>query len=93
MVYALRHVRINAADTCSACSLALTEVGTVFSWGDNALGQLGLGLSEEDEALPQKIDALSRLNVCAVVASVSVLLPTAVVLAEQLSCQLPGEAS
>jgi alpha-tubulin suppressor-like RCC1 family protein len=36
-------------------SLGLAADGTVFSWGLNHKGQLGLGQRGEDEALPQKV--------------------------------------
>ena len=68
MVDTLRHVRIAAAAAGSAYSLALTEDGTVFSWGDKGFGQLGLGRSGENEASTQKVEAFSGLKVCAVAA-------------------------
>ena len=67
IVDALRHVRIVA--TAAQChSIALTVDGAVFSWGCNNLGQLGLRQCGEDAALPQRVDALSGIDVCAVVA-------------------------
>ena len=39
---------------------------TVFSWGENYEGQLGLGHDGEDEALPQKVETFSGLKVFAV---------------------------
>ena len=72
---ALRHVRIVATSAGDYYSLALTEDGVVFSWGDNFYGQLGLGQTGEggalieEVALPHKVEALSGLNVCAIVAA------------------------
>ena len=68
MVDALCHVRIADAAAGVNFSLALTEDGTVFSWGRNTGGQLGPGHKGGDEALPQKVEALSGLKVCAVAA-------------------------
>ena len=39
---------------------------TGFYWGWNSVGQLGLGYSDGAEPLPQQVDALIGLNVCAV---------------------------
>ncbi|WP_051327499.1 thrombospondin type 3 repeat-containing protein [Desulfatibacillum aliphaticivorans] len=49
-------------------SLALARDGSVWSWGNNLWGQLGLGTSgsNTDKATPQKVEALS--NVVAIVA-------------------------
>ena len=68
MVDALRHVRIAAAAAGGGHSLALTEYGVVFSLGLNNAGQLVLGQSCKVESLPQKVEALSGLKVCAVAA-------------------------
>ena len=46
-------------------SLALTRDGSVWAWGDNCYGQLGLG-DNDDRNTPQKIEVLS--NVAAIVA-------------------------
>ena len=43
VVDALRHERITAAAAGGEHSLALTEDGSVFAWGDNEFGQLGTG--------------------------------------------------
>ncbi len=58
IVDALRNVPIAAASVGGAWSLALAEDVTVFSWGLNQTGQLGLGRSGEAEAFPQKVEAL-----------------------------------
>ena len=57
-------MRIAAAAAGGAYSLALTDDGVVFSWGGDYAGQSGLGQGGEDTALPQKVEALSGLNVC-----------------------------
>ena len=71
-------LRIVAAAAGDSHSIALAADGAVFSWGDNLFGQLGLGHVGNDAgpmsllrevALPQKVDVLSGLNVCAVVAA------------------------
>jgi hypothetical protein len=75
IVDALRHVRIVATAAGDFHSIALTADGVVFSWGCNEYGQLGLWQVGEDVAmlqevaLPQKVEALCGLNVCAVVAA------------------------
>ncbi|XP_044285375.1 probable E3 ubiquitin-protein ligase HERC4 isoform X2 [Varanus komodoensis] len=45
----------------SAHSLALSVFGTVFSWGKNAFGQLGLG-DTEDRCFPTCVKALEHMN-------------------------------
>ena len=81
IVDALRHVRVIATAVGLYHSIALTTDGVVFSWG--YAGPLGRGRVGEDVALlqevalphdaclPQKVGALSGLNVCAVVAAMS----------------------
>jgi len=66
VVDALRHVRIAAAAAGDDLSLAVTDDGTVFAWGWNQEGQLGLGRSSGVEALPQKVEALVGRKVSAV---------------------------
>ena len=82
MVDALRHVRIAAAAAGGYLSLALAEDGTVFAWGSNCNGQLGLGRSGGLEFLPQRVEALCGLKVCSV--SAGVLVSCAVAAAGEL---------
>ena len=72
MVDALRHVRIAATAVGTNFSLALTDDGAVFSWRWNNSGQLGLGHGGGSEVLPQKVESLNGLNVCAVAAGENV---------------------
>ncbi len=54
MVDALRYVRITAAAAGGDHSLALPEDGTVFSWGCNRFGKLGIGHTGYDvESSPE----------------------------------------
>ncbi len=50
-------------------SLAVADDGTVFSWRCNYNCQLGMGRSGGYSTFPQKVEALSGLKVCAVVAA------------------------
>ena len=68
MVDALRHVRIVAAAAAFKHSLALAEDGTVFAWGGNHYGALGLQRIGGSVLLPQRIEALSGFKVCSVAA-------------------------
>jgi len=68
IVNALQHLRITAAAAGYNHSLALTEDGTVFSWGENSHNQLGLGRSGGWETLPQRVDALCAVKVCSMAA-------------------------
>ena len=63
MVAALRHVRVAAAAEGGFHFLALAEDGTVFSWGRDNEGRLGIGHAGEAVEAPQTIDALSGLQV------------------------------
>ena len=44
-------------------SIALTVSGTLFSWGRNGFGQLGLG-DTVDQLIPIKVDVLCRKSIC-----------------------------
>lgn len=66
MVGALSNVRAVATD--EAVSFALSQDGTVFAWGCNGTGELGVGQGGRDEDLPQVIAALSGCIVCAIAA-------------------------
>ena len=74
MVDALRHVRIAAAVAVGYHSLALTNDGTVSSWGLHRSGQLGYGYLDESVEgdgpfePPQTIDTFTGLQVCALAA-------------------------
>ena len=59
----LRHVRIAAAAAGDEHSLALATDGTVFAWGVNRNGQLGVGHSGGMQRLPRKIVALAGVRV------------------------------
>ena len=63
MVDALCHVRIAAAAAGYNHTLALAEDGMAFSWGNNVEGQLGLGRIGGIEPLPQRVEALSGIQV------------------------------
>ena len=65
---ALRHVRIATAAAGCNHSLALAEDGTVFSWGGNSAGKLGLGSIGGSEPLPRRVEALTGFKVCSVAA-------------------------
>ncbi len=60
---ALRDVRITSAAGGAGHSLVLAEDGTVFSWGSNSRGQLGVGRSEGFTPWPRRVEALSGLKV------------------------------
>jgi alpha-tubulin suppressor-like RCC1 family protein len=45
-------------------SLALTESGEVYAWGNNAFGQLGLG-DTEDRLTPTKVEGLPKVKAVA----------------------------
>jgi len=61
----LRHVRIATAAAGGTFSLALAGDDTVFSWGCNAHGRLGLGRSGGAETSPQRIEALREVRAVA----------------------------
>lgn len=62
-VTSLRHVRIVAAVTGGRHVVALASDGTVFSWGCNFDGQLGLGCFGVGEPLPKVVVALCGVGV------------------------------
>ncbi|MBB3111588.1 alpha-tubulin suppressor-like RCC1 family protein [Paenibacillus phyllosphaerae] len=43
-------------------ALVLTEDGTVYAWGDNTYGQVGIGSAKGIISGPQKIDGLPRIT-------------------------------
>ena len=64
---ALRHMRIIAAATGGRHALALASDGTVFAWGCNLHGQLGIGSFGMDEhLLPTLVCALHGIRVASV---------------------------
>ena len=65
-VDALGHVHIVAAVTGGRHSVALTEDGTVFAWGKNSNGELGLGSIGRNEHLPRCVDTLCGVSVVTV---------------------------
>ncbi|KAF4520878.1 hypothetical protein B566_EDAN007059 [Ephemera danica] len=58
-----KHVRQVACGSRDAQTLALTDIGMVYSWGDGDFGKLGRGGSEGC-SLPQNVDRLNGLGVC-----------------------------
>ena len=68
-VDALRHVRIVGTAAGEDFSLAHADDGTVFSWGGNCFGQLGIGSRGGVENMPQRVLALSGHIVCSLVTS------------------------
>ena len=57
--------RVVAVSVGDSHSLALTADGAVWSWGDGRYGQLGHG-DEQDQLLPQKVEAFAGQRVVAV---------------------------
>ncbi|KAM8967986.1 probable E3 ubiquitin-protein ligase HERC6 isoform X1 [Sarcophilus harrisii] len=49
-------------------SIALTQDGKVFSWGDNDHGQLGLGTNFPSQASPQRVNSLDGIPLAQVAA-------------------------
>ncbi|MEM1390014.1 MAG: Ig-like domain-containing protein [Pseudomonadota bacterium] len=54
----------------NGASYAIAADGTLYAWGQNSSGQLGLG-DEEERLIPTPVDALAHKTVVAVAASVS----------------------
>ena len=54
-------------------SLALTESGEVYAWGDNDGGQLGLG-DREERLTPMKVEGLPKVKAIAAVGGHSLAL-------------------
>jgi alpha-tubulin suppressor-like RCC1 family protein len=52
----------NASWIIVQCAVAMDETGTVFAWGKNESGQLGLG-HNKDSSLPLQVEALRRKNI------------------------------
>lgn len=69
LVNALRGERVCAAAVGSGCSIALTDAGRIYSWGQGGHGQLGHGPTVDgalaDEHSPRAIAALSATAVWA----------------------------
>ena len=67
VVEALGAVVVRAVAGGESHSLALSEVGEVYSWGGGGHGQLGHG-DEEDQRKPLRVEGLGGVRVCAVAA-------------------------
>lgn len=67
---ALAGIRIRSVAAGVSLSLAVTEAGECFSWGQGSMGQLGHGWSfpgePEGESVPRRIDGLKDVRVVAV---------------------------
>eukprot|EP01006_Ploeotia_vitrea_P034013 TRINITY_DN65686_c9_g1_i1.p1 TRINITY_DN65686_c9_g1~~TRINITY_DN65686_c9_g1_i1.p1 ORF type:complete len:503 (+),score=31.66 TRINITY_DN65686_c9_g1_i1:129-1511(+) len=50
-------------------SLVVTESGTVFSWGQNDAGQLGLGVVDKGQSTPQRVHTLVGTRIAKVAAT------------------------
>ena len=70
LIATLRGHRVCAVACVWDHSIAITDAGTVYSWGLGLAGQLGHGAAEEEETVtaPRKIEALHATKVAAVAA-------------------------
>ena len=60
-VLALRDVRVRHVYACLGHAMALADDGTVYTWGDDARGQLGRGLGNAELLLGARRDAAYAL--------------------------------
>ena len=72
LIEPLREVKVVSVATCqheedTEHSLAVTEVGRVYSWGGGSAGRLGHG-DQEDQGTPKLIEALQEVRVVGVAA-------------------------
>ena len=68
LVDGIRHKRVVQVSTKGYHTLALTEDDEVFAWGENSLGQCGLGHTDSPQAVPVSVPTLrgrgAELVVC-----------------------------
>lgn len=66
LVKALHHMRVVCASAGDDNSIVVGEDGSVFAWGANNLGQLGMGYRGGVELLPREVETFRGLRVCTV---------------------------
>jgi hypothetical protein len=59
----LAGIRIRSIAAGVSLSLAVTEAGEVFSWGQGTMGQLGHGWSTQAQSVPRRIESLQHVRV------------------------------